>query len=129
MTQLQREELVKVRAGRKWPDFRVGDKILIKHVRSKSKQQPEYIRGIVMAVRRPNSLTARLIIHSHVEGDILTYDFPLYSPKIASIKIEAKCMPRIRSKTFYKPTTWGIQQMKTWLGSQLKAAKKQRRGL
>eukprot|EP00465_Bigelowiella_longifila_P003929 CAMPEP_0185264222 /NCGR_PEP_ID=MMETSP1359-20130426/20973_1 /TAXON_ID=552665 /ORGANISM="Bigelowiella longifila, Strain CCMP242" /LENGTH=129 /DNA_ID=CAMNT_0027852573 /DNA_START=119 /DNA_END=508 /DNA_ORIENTATION=+ len=128
MTQLRREEMVKVRDGRKWPEFRVGDKILIKHVRSKSKPQPEYIRGIVMAIRRPNSLTARLIIQSTVEGDILTYDFPLYSPKIKSIKIEAQCKPKIRSKTFYKPLGWGVQQIKTWLGQQLKQAKKQRRG-
>eukprot|EP00954_Amorphochlora_amoebiformis_P020598 1340552-Amorphochlora_amoeboformis.AAC.2 len=126
METLRREEMIKVKAGRRWPEFAVGDKILLKVVRSKSKPVPEFVRGIVMRIRRPNSVTARFQLHTHVEGDILTYEFPLYSPKIESIKVLARVYPPMKRRTFYNPRKWGVQQINLWLGDQVKARKARR---
>ena len=120
MDRLRKREMAQVRGDRTWPKFAPGDKISIKYVPSTSKPVPEYIKGIVIAIRRKKSLSARLFVQGHVEGDILQWEFPLYSPKIQGIEVLARVEPPIKAYTFWRVKNWTIMEMDKWLSEKIR---------
>jgi len=103
---LRKEEFVRAKNGREWPEINSGDSILIERRPYMSSNEPVQIKGVVIA--KTNKLFDSTITLLNVEhGTPIERKIPLYSPLIMDIKVLQKAFihqgkKRVRrSKLYY----------------------------
>ena len=87
---LEQEEIARLTAGKKIPEFRAGDtvKVLVNVIEGSRKRTQAY-EGVVIA-KRNRGLNSSFIVRKISSGEGVERTFQLYSPMIASIEVKRR---------------------------------------
>jgi len=86
---LQAEEFVKLKGSREWPEFRSGDSIEIKRLPYITAQEPEVIKGMVLAKNSKKSDTTVMLVNVEY-GSTVVRQIKIYNPLIVDVKVLEK---------------------------------------
>lgn len=117
LSTLQVEEFEALKKGRNFPEFRAGDSIQIDHLPNMSSNEPEKMRGVVIAkTNRYSDSSVTLLNTEH--GTPFLRRIILYSPLVTNVtvlqkKFITKGKKRVkRAKLYYlmdrKPDTYSV---------------------
>ena len=82
------EELAKMkRGGLKKELIRLGDKIEVEYYHSMTSKKLHKYRGVVVSLKRPNSLTYSFKFLTMVAGSYVMLEYPFHSPMLHSVKV------------------------------------------
>jgi ribosomal protein L19 len=85
---VEKEELAKIKkAGLKKDPIRLGDKIEVEYYHSITSGKSYKYRGVVVSLKRPNSLTYAFKFLTMVAGNYVMLEYPYYSPMLLSVKV------------------------------------------
>ena len=98
--QLEQEQVAKLSAGKKIPDFGPGDTVIVNvNVVEGERKRVQAFEGMVIA-RRNRGLNSSFIVRKISSGEGVERTFQTYSPLIASIEVKRKGDVR-RAKLYY----------------------------
>ncbi len=98
--QLEQEEISRLTADRKLPEFAPGDTVVVNvNVVEGNRRRVQAYEGVVIA-RRNRGLNSSFIVRKISSGEGVERTFQLYSPTIASIEVKRKGDVR-RAKLYY----------------------------
>ena len=97
---LEQEEIARLTAGKKIPEFRAGDTVnVLVNVIEGSRKRTQAYEGVVIA-KRNRGLNSSFIVRKISSGEGVERTFQLYSPMIASIEVKRRGDVR-RAKLYY----------------------------
>ena len=87
---LEQEEIARLTAGKKIPEFRAGDTVnVLVNVIEGSRKRTQAYEGVVIA-KRNRGLNSSFIVRKISSGEGVERTFQLYSPMIASIEVKRR---------------------------------------
>ena len=87
---LEQEEIARLTAGKKIPEFRAGDTVnVLVNVSEGSRKRTQAYEGVVIA-KRNRGLNSSFIVRKISSGEGVERTFQLYSPMIASIEVKRR---------------------------------------
>jgi large subunit ribosomal protein L19 len=98
--QLEKEELARVTANKKVPEFGAGDTVIVQvNVVEGSRKRVQAFEGVVIA-KRNRGLNSSFIVRKISSGEGVERTFQTYSPALASIEVKRRGDVR-RAKLYY----------------------------
>ena len=87
---LEQEEIARLTAGKKIPEFRAGDtvNVLVNVIEGSRKRTQAY--EVVVIAKRNRGLNSSFIVRKISSGEGVERTFQLYSPMIASIEVKRR---------------------------------------
>lgn len=89
LSTLQVEEFESLKKGRKFPEFRAGDSIQIDHLPHMSSNEPEKLRGVVIAKTNRKSDSSVTLLNTEY-GVPFVRRIILYSPLVTNVTVLQK---------------------------------------
>ena len=87
---LEQEEIARLTAGKKIPEFRAGDTVnVLVNVIEGSRKRTQAYEGVVIA-KHNRGLNSSFIVRKISSGEGVERTFQLYSPMIASIEVKRR---------------------------------------
>ena len=103
---LEQEEIARLTAGKKIPEFRAGDTVnVLVNVIEGSRKRTQAYEGVVIA-KRNRGLNSSFIVRKISSGEGVERTFQLYSPMIASIEVKRRgdvCRAKFKALTGKDP--------------------------
>ena len=97
---LEQEEIARLTAGRKIPDFGPGDTVVVSvNVVEGERSRTQMYEGVVIG-RRNRGLNSAFTVRKISSGEAVERTFQLYSPQIAGIEVKRRGDVR-RAKLYY----------------------------
>lgn len=98
---LEKEELAKIKAaGLKKDPINLGDKIEVEYYHSITSKKLYKYKGVVISIKRPNSLSFSFKFLTQVAGSFVMIEYPYYSPMLNSIKVIFRSDVNRRNKIY-----------------------------
>ena len=98
--QLEQEEIARLTANRKIPDFQPGDTVVVQaKVKEGNRERLQAYEGVVIA-KRNRGLNSSFIVRKISSGEGVERTFQTYSPLIGSIEVKRRGDVR-RAKLYY----------------------------